>query len=101
MCFGIIAENFEAFENDIFGYVDADGEWNSVDAFVVWRLQCGFSVDFLGTMFARGYSGVRVATFSKSSHSNTVDLLVAVVAKWKVWEPVQLDEVRFPCSVFL
>ena len=37
--FGIIAENFEGFENDIFDYkilgVVGKGEWNSVDFFAL------------------------------------------------------------------
>ena len=85
MCFGIIAENFEAFENDIF-YCKV--MWMlRVNGILLVPSLCDVcsavsrSVDFLGTMFACGYSVVRVATFSKSSHSNTVDLLVAVVAK--------------------
>ena len=37
--FGIIADNFEVFENDIFdrkvSWMVGKGEWNSVDAFVL------------------------------------------------------------------
>ena len=54
--FEIIAENFEVFENGIFYrtllWIVGEREWNSVGFFVLWRLQCGFSIDFLGTMFA-------------------------------------------------
>ena len=73
--FEIFAENFEVFENGIFDrkvlWMVGEGEWNSVGFFVLWRLQCGFSIDFLGTMFACGDSGVRVATvFEKKAHSS-------------------------------
>ena len=65
--FGIIAANFEVFENDIFNckvlWMVGESEWDSVGFFALWRLQCGFSIDFLGMMFACGDSGVRVATF--------------------------------------
>ena len=45
--FGIIAENFEVFENDSSHYkvlwiTVGEGEWDSVGVFVLWRLQCGF-----------------------------------------------------------
>ena len=40
--FGIIAENFEVFKNDIFDckvlWMVGEGEWNSVVFFVLWRL---------------------------------------------------------------
>ena len=72
--FGIIAESFEVFENNIFDckvlwMVGAD-EWNSVGFFALWRLQCSFSVDFLGAMFACGYSGVSISCKSKSHWRN-------------------------------
>ena len=48
-----------------------EGKWNSVGFFVLWRLQCYFSIDFLGTMFACGDSRVRVATvFEKRENSS-------------------------------
>ena len=40
-----------------------EGEWNSVGFFIQCLLSCGFSVVFLGAMFACGYNGVRVAAF--------------------------------------
>ena len=66
VCFGIIVEDFEVFENNIFDYkvlwMVGKGEWNSVGFFGLSSLYCGLSVDLLG-VFACGYSGVRVATF--------------------------------------
>ena len=51
---GIIAENFEVFENDIFDFkvlwMAGEGEWNSVGFFV---LGCGLN----------GHGGLRSVTF--------------------------------------
>ena len=52
-------------------------EWNSVGFFVLWCLQCGLSVDFLGAVFTCGYSGVRVAAFfEKLSISLTIGAII-------------------------
>ena len=63
---GIIVENLEVFENDIFDCkvlrMVSEGEWNSVGFFVVTFVVRSLG-DLLGAMFACGYSGVRVATF--------------------------------------
>ena len=59
--FGIIAENFKVFENDIFDckvvWMVGKGEWKSVGFFVLYSLKCGLSVDFLGVPVVTAESG--------------------------------------------
>ena len=69
----MVAENFKVFDTDTFDckglWKLGQGEWDSVGFFVLRRVQQGFSIDFLSTMFACGDSGVRVATcFEKLAH---------------------------------
>ena len=61
----LLAKKFPKFLSHLNEIGDVDGkvEWNSVGFFVLWSLLCGLSVDFLGVVFACGYSGVRVAMF--------------------------------------
>ena len=51
---GIIAENFEVFENYIFDckvlWMIAEAVWNSVGFLVLRRLKCGFSVYLFGRL---------------------------------------------------
>ena len=56
------------------------GQWNFVGLVVLWRLKCIFSIDFLGTTFAFGDNGVRVATFlEKLAHFLAIAVKVGVV----------------------
>ena len=70
------------------------------------KVKIGFYTVVVGEKFVfyEAYEEVGVARSHFGSHCNTVDWFVVAVTKltknsW-VWEPVQLDGVRFPSSVF-
>ena len=83
--FGIIAENFEVFGNDIFEYKALWVGSVRVYGILFWFLRfvtCGFSVDFLGVIFACGY-GVAMF-FRKLAHSLAFVVKVGVVTTKEV-----------------